>query len=269
MRRITVWIGIALIVAGVLGVLDALGVITVSVCGLFWGFVFVAAGVWMVLGVIDRRPSIEAQAAVIPLEGAQRAQIHIHHGAGRLQISAGAGQDELLSGTFRGGLDSETSREGDLLDVEMRLPPGNVQGLVYPWKWGGGRGLEWKVVLNDDIPLSISVEGGVSENRLNLDDLRVTDLRVETGASATWLTLPANAGETRAEISCGAGSVQVTVPAGVAARIRTSSTLGGTSVDRKRFPRVGRKLCESPDYETAANKVDLDIDVSIGSVTVG
>lgn len=268
MRRITVWIGIAVIVAGVLGVLDALGVITVSVCGLLWGFVFVAIGVWMVLGVIDQRPSIEMQEAAIPLEGAQRASIHIHHGAGRLQVSAGAGRDELLSGTFRGGLDSETKREGDLLDVEMRLPPGNVQGLFCPWKWGGGRGLEWKVALNDGIPLSISLEGGASENRLDLGSLRVTDLRVETGASATWLSLPTSAGDTKAEISCGAGSVQVTIPAGLAARIRIFSTLGSISVDRKRFPRVGRRLYQSPDYEIATNRADLAIDASVGSVTV-
>jgi hypothetical protein len=104
---------------------------------------------------------------------------------------------------------------------------------------------------------------------VDLGDLTVTDLSIETGASATWLTLPANAGHSKAEISCGAGSVQVTVPPGVAARIRTASTLGGISVDRKRFPRVGRRLYESPDYETAANKVDLDIDVSIGSIAVG
>jgi hypothetical protein len=269
MRRITIWIGIALIVAGALGVLDALGVITVSVCGLFWAFVIIAVGVWMVIGVVDGRPSVEMDEAAIPLEGAQRAHIQMRHGAGRLQISAGAGPDELLSGTFRGGLSFEKKREGDLLDVEMRLPPGNVQGLIYPWKWGGGRGLEWKVALNDDIPLSISVEGGVSENRMDLGGLSVTDLRIETGASATWLTLPATAGHTKAEISCGAGSVQVSVPPGVAARIRTASTLGGITVNRKRFPRVGRRLYESPDYDTAANKVELDIDASIGSIAVG
>ncbi len=269
MRRITVWIGIAIIVAGILSVLDALGVITVSVCGLLWGFAFVAIGVWMVLGVIDRRPSIEIQEAAIPLEGAQRASVRMHHGAGRLQVSTGAGQDELLSGTFRGGLKSETKREGDLLDVELHSPRGTVQGLVYPWKWGGGRGLEWKVALNDGIPLSISLEGGVSENRLDLEGLSVTDLRVETGASATWLNLPTGAGETKAEISCGAGSVQVTVPAGLAGRIRVFSTLASISVDRKRFPRMGRRLYQSPNYEIATNRVDLAIDASLGSVTVG
>jgi hypothetical protein len=32
---------------------------------------------------------------------------------------------------------------------------------------------------------------------------------------------------------------------------------------------VGRRLYESPDYDTAANKVELDIDASIGSIAVG
>lgn len=268
MRRVALWVAIALIVLGVLGVLNALGVIAVSIWGLFWALLLIALGAWMVLGVIEGRPAVETEEAKVPLEGAEWGRIRIRHGAGRLWVRAGAAEHELLSGTFRGGVNYETKREGDGLAVEMRLPSGSVSGLVYPWRWGGGRGLEWDVALNADVPLSLDVEGGASENRLELRDLRVTELKMETGASASRVSLPASAAHTKADISCGVGSVEVRVPADVAARIRVTTTLGGTSVDRRRFPRVGSGLYESPDYETAANRVDLDIDASLGSVAV-
>ena len=50
MRRITLIAGGVLIAWGLLGVLDALGLIRVSVCGLFWACLIIAAGVWLVWG---------------------------------------------------------------------------------------------------------------------------------------------------------------------------------------------------------------------------
>ena len=57
------------------------------------------------------------------------------------------------------------------------------------------------------------------------------------------------------------------VPSGVAARIRISSGLAGVSVDAERFPRVGSEYI-SPDYETAENRLDLEINTGVGSVSV-
>ncbi len=48
----------------------------------------------------------------VPLEGAQSASVTVHHGAGRLSIGAGAAADQLLSGSFGGGLDARAPRGG-------------------------------------------------------------------------------------------------------------------------------------------------------------
>jgi hypothetical protein len=57
------------------------------------------------------------------------------------------------------------------------------------------------------------------------------------------------------------------VPAGVAARIRTKMGLGGSDIDTARFPRVGDGW-ESPDFATAANRVEIEAQGGLGSVTV-
>jgi hypothetical protein len=90
---------------------------------------------------------------------------------------------------------------------------------------------------------------------------------LQTGASAIDLTLPANAGYTRVDISAGAASVTVRVPSGVAARVRARGGLASVCVDRDRFPRV-RGVHQSLDYDTALNKVDVNIETGVGSVDV-
>ena len=121
--------------------------------------------------------------------------------------------------------------------------------------------------LNKEVLLSLDVETGASDTRLDLTDLRVIDLQMKTGASATHLTLPAHAGHTRARISSGVSAVNVRVPSGVAARIRVQSGLAGVSVDRSRFPRSGG-VYQSPDYDAAENKAEIHIDTGVGAVDV-
>jgi hypothetical protein len=265
MRRSTLFWGIILTLAGILLLFGNL--LGVNVWNLLWPLFLIALGLWIVWGIIAGGPSVETEELSIPLEGARQARVRIRHGAGRLHVDASAGLDELAAGTFGGGLDHRARREGDALEVDMRVPQRTAPFFVMPWFWGPRGALDWSFGLNREIPLSLDLQTGASDARLDLADLRVTDLRLQTGASATRLTLPANAGHTRAEIRSGAASVSIQVPSGVAARMRISGGLAGITVDRSRFPRTGG-VYQSPDYDTAPNRVDLDIETGVGSVDI-
>ncbi len=95
----------------------------------------------------------------------------------------------------------------------------------------------------------------------------MTEFDLGTGASATKLTLPAHAGLTSAKIQSGVASVEITVPGGVAARIRATGGLASIDIDETRFPRSGDTY-RSPDFDAAENKVDLRIETGVGSVRV-
>jgi hypothetical protein len=90
---------------------------------------------------------------------------------------------------------------------------------------------------------------------------------LQTGASETRVLLPRAAGATRVRAEAGAASLILEVPAGVAARIRTRMALGNSRVDEARFPRVGDGY-ESPDYATAVNRIDVDVQGGVGSVRI-
>jgi len=267
MRRSTfIWAGI-LILAGLLLLLNNVGLIAVDVWGLIWPLCLIAFGGSILWGVFFGRPSFEAEQVTIPLEGTARARVLVKHAAGRLRVDASATSGELMAGTFGRGLDHRERWDGDTLDVEMRVPGRAFPGFAWPWMWGPGRTLDWTFGLNAEIPLSLEFETGAGEARLNLSDLHVTDLRLKTGASATDLTLPAHVRHTQVKIDAGAASVTVRVPIGVAARIRATGGLMSVNVDRNRFPREGN-VYRSPDYETATNRVDVEIEAGVGSISM-
>jgi len=266
MRRSTWFWGILLILIGVLLLLNNLGFLNVNIWGLVGSALLVGLGLWILWGVVIGRPITRTEAVTIPLEGARRAHLRVQHGAGRLRVGAGAGADELVTGTFGGGLDYRARRDGDALNVRMRVPDYRWSAAL-PWHWGQGGNLDWSFGLNGEIPLSLTFETGASDMQLDLTDLRVTELQLKTGASSTDVTLPANAGHTSVSFSGGAASAIIRVPSGVAARVRTSGGLADIKVDRNRFPRLGG-IYQSEDYDAAPNKADIRVEMGVGSINV-
>lgn len=267
MSRTALFWGIILILVGILLLLDNLGLLPTSAWQIIWPLALVALGAWIMWRAFGRQPTpspLEERHIAIPLEGTERAHLRIQHGAGRLQVSAGAEPGHLLTGDVASGIDSSSRKEGITLRVNLR---GRVDGI--PWfPWFEGRSpLDWDLRLTDSIPLAIELETGASDSQLDLTDVRVIDLTLRTGASATRLTLPALAGTTRVDIHSGAASVAVRVPDGVEARIKVRGGLSGVSVNRRRFARTNGTY-QSSGYAQATNRVDIDAEVGVGSLDI-
>ena len=264
MRRGQMIWGVVLLLIGALMLLNAMGVRLpggMSPMELFWPVVLILAGAWVLLGV-TMRGKAETEQASVSLQGAHEAKLKISHGAGELKIHSGAGPGELARGSFAGGLDQKANLTGDRLEVRMR-PARDV--LVFPF-FGPTQQLDWDVALNADVPLTLTLSSGADRSVLDLRDLNITDLKVETGASDTKVTLPAR-GRLNADFDLGAASLDVIVPDGVSAQIRASIGAADLNVDQARFPRVGG-VYKSPDFETATNAVDITIDAGAAGIKV-
>jgi hypothetical protein len=263
MHRGALFWGGALVLLGSLLFLLNVGVLTFPVGAVFWPVVLILIGIWSLLSFVRPRAGAAAEAVSIPLQGASKATVRVHHGAGQLHIDASADPGALVSGTFGGGLDQRVRQQGDALDVDLR-PPEDFTRWAWPWGWSGAGALDWTLGLSRDVALTLDLNTGASQTRMDLSELKVSDLRLRTGASETHVTLPA-AGVSRVRVEAGAASVVLRIPDGVKGKIRMRGALSDIAVDRERFPRSG-DVYQSADFDTAPNRIEIDINMGVGSV---
>jgi hypothetical protein len=254
--------GIVLIILAVFLLFNQQGWLKGDVLGYFWPVVIILLGIWILVSALGRgRAGASGQKLSIPLESAQAARIKLEHGAGRLNLRAGASSTEILNGDFGTEVDYKSRLEADQLEVKLRTSP-------HFWAWYPGENLDWDIRLNGDIPLKLKIDSGASASTLDLTDLKVVLLDIDTGASSTEVNLPANAGNTLVDVDSGAASLSLRVPTGVAARIRIKSGLASINVDSARFPRLDGGIYQSADYATAANRADITLETGVGSVDI-
>jgi hypothetical protein len=264
MRRGQLIAGVLLLLFGGFMFADAMGIRLpngLSLSDLFWPLALLLAGAWILMGVF-LRGHVETESASVDLQGATSARLKINHAAGELKLHSGAGANEVIHGTFSGGLQQKATRNGDRLEVRM-WPAKDI--LDFPF-FGSHSQIDWDVALNAAIPLELNLDLGANKSILDLHDLNVAKLDLDSGASDTRLILPAK-GRFRADLDLAAASMEVTMPEGLSARIHASVAAGDIQVDEVRFPRNG-KYYQSADYETAANAVDMTIDAGAASVKI-
>jgi len=259
MNRGNILWGGVLIAVGALLLADTLSggrVDAGTLIGQWWPLLIVLVGVAILVETAWPSRRDVGQLA-LPLQGATQANVRIEFGAGRLAIGAAA-PGHLVDGTFEGGVRHDVARGGA---VRLRLDP---QGWWPGMRW---QGYAWRVGVTREVPLALWIQCGASTNDLDLGDLRLTDLRLGTGASETRILLPRAGGATNMRVNAGAATVRITVPEGVAIRMTATMALGHASVDTRRFPPSGGGYA-SPDWATAANRVDIAFEGGLGSLFV-
>ena len=221
-----------------------------------WPWLLIGLGVWFLIGSVAPGGRAPREDLTIPLRDVPSATVRIRFGAGTLDGGL-ASPGQLVDGRFRGGVVHRELGSG-IVELEQDTSYG------MPWLQ---RESAWTVGLTGEVPLDLKLEAGASRTRLDLSGTRTRRLEIKTGASETTVTLPREAGMTDVKAEAGAASLTFIVPSGVAARIHGTVALGSIRVDEDRFPRFGSDY-QSPDYGSATNRVDLDINGGVGSVRV-
>lgn len=221
----------------------------------WWPLILIIMGVDVLLGSVRAR-SVKPRTLALDLGTVSQADVSINFGAGDLTIGKAA-PGKIVDGTFEGEVRYDAQPDGR---VWLKLEPLNW------WGWSPS-GYRWNVGVTDAVPLKLTLDGGAANANVDLTDLKVTDLRVKTGASSTTIRLPRAAGMTTVRINAGAASVKLFVPEGVAARVHSSMALGSNDINPQRFPLSGSDYV-SPDYATAPNKIDIQFEGGVGSLAV-
>ncbi len=231
------------------------------------------------------------------LEGATSVRVDISSGPGHLTIDRlAAGEPVLASGTLeyfeqQGPPARSLDSQGGQATLAVKAGKGSVgqSWLRLPWAGCGGA-YEWQVHLNPAVPSDITAHSGGGNVKLDLARMAITHLVAESGGGNVEVALPDNAaslgatvrtgggnvrvevghgtsGNNAVEATSGAGNVVVLIPSGIAARIHARSGLGKVALD-SRFAKIEKDTYQSPDYDSAANRVEITVRSGAGNVSV-
>ncbi len=200
-----------------------------------------------------------------PLLDAETANVDIDIGVGTLWVgSLPAGSTSLVEGELRsfGVSEGQTSitRSGGHAEIGL-----STDGFSLDFFGDGDR--RWDVRLSTLPRASIDVDAGASDLYLDLRDMNVSVVSVDGGAADIEILAPVDAGHVNINIDVGAASIVVIIPDHVGARIDADVGLSDLDIDEARFPRTG-DVYQSRDFETSANRVDLEIDAGASSIEI-
>jgi hypothetical protein len=247
-----------------------------------WLAVAGLAAVILVLGAVAINLNAPGQAgpagistsAQTDLGDARQADVTLRFGAGQLNVGPidQPKPHQLASMSYAGppslAPQPQYSVSGGVGRLEYSSSGRGGPGGFVPFGDGGGSSsARVDLTLTPGVPItSLNVQTGAADAHLDLSRLNISQLDMSVGAATTWLRFPEAAGLTAAHIRGGASTITLEVPQGVAAQIEHHGGISTLNVDQSRFPQVSDSVFRSPDYESAKNKVELNIETGFTTI---
>ncbi len=282
-----IW-GIFLIYVGIIFLLQSLGKLPWSLWGNLWHFwpvliiiaglaillgpqkpwltvllVFILLGASLGIAIRQNRSEPAQQTATTYTQiraGLQNAQVALNFQAGRATLAglASGAANLVEAGYTEGSLTPDFRRNDSVGILNLRSvpePPAHRQGTI-----------DWAIKLTPDIPLTINMDTSASDINLDMSRLQVTQFDLQANAVQCKITVPSS-GKTQTTVTANVANVEITVPAGVAARIDEKTSLTTLNIDQSRFP-LSNGVYVSPDFATATNQLNLKINCNVGMVRI-
>jgi hypothetical protein len=206
-------------------------------------------------------PRGDATAMSLTLNGGATRSYHVTGGASQL-VEAHSANPDLRLRVSR----SSSGRP----DVRLDQSSG---GFFHPVPIAAG---DIEIRLASDVPASLTINVGAGEFDVDLSDVRVSDAKVNVGASSMRFVVPKPSGDVAIRMNGGASNIVLVVPDGVEARIATTGGLLSLRSDNTRVGSGGGiggcvacgSSIETSGYGAAHDRVTLTISAGASSIVV-
>jgi len=212
-------------------------------------------------GVFSGKNSV--QTFTQPLDDLSYAQVNVDFAAGSFTIDslpAGSGNLVEINADTRNGVSSlDASFSEKNHTGYLSLISTNQQ------YWPGG-GINWSSDFTSGIPLSFDVTLAASTTKLDFTDINLADLKLELDAGTCNIDFPSPAGVVDTKIKASAANIDISLPSDAAVRIMATTNVGSLEVD-SRFIKQGN-VYVTKNYDGAANRIEMQINTSVGRVHI-
>jgi hypothetical protein len=186
------------------------------------------------------------------------------------QIVLGSNTGEWLEGDF-GGFNARTSVKNLQNNLEVELK----QTGHFPRHWWRRHGSEWNdrqqpdhgfrwdIQLSPELPWDIELRTGGIKGDADLSGIPVKQLRLKMGAGDFSLILGDKSNNTTVKVESGASHIKLKVPTSSGVKVKLSGALVNTNIKNLGWV-YNNQTYISPDYQTAASHVDVELSMAVG-----
>ncbi len=205
---------------------------------------------------------LRTESETIELQGAERVDVSLRMGAGRLDLSGGA--DALAEAEFTYNVPAwqptidyvVAGEEGELWIEQPEAKNLGLESYRYAWD----------VRLIEQVPLTLDVGLGAGESEIDLSALTVTELDLNVGVGGVELDLTGERqGDMDVTIRGGVGEATVLLPRDVGVEVQVGGGLGELNVSG--LTQEGDAYVNDA-YGASDATIRLDVEGGIGGVTL-
>lgn len=257
---------IVLVSIGVIWLLGNLGVISSAnlvVLGRLWPLILIIVGLELLIGrnspalsaligiggvvllvllmfvgpSLGWAPNVEVKTASFsePVGDARSADVSLNLGVADSTITALSDSNNLIAADLRyiGKLEFVAEGESEKVIRLSQTDEGNDGSFsIFGFGWVfQDEDLDWNIGLSPDVPIDLSISGGVGAANFDLSELQITDLNVSSGVGEITLNLPSTGERFEARVSSGVGKINLTIPAGPDVGLDINGGVGETTID--------------------------------------
>jgi hypothetical protein len=189
--------------------------------------------------------------------------------AATLDIASGATSVDMLASASTDQLVTAQTPATSSQRPTLALTPDHVAHLQLASSGAQGGPSVVTVALNPSVVWTIDLDGGATEERVNMSGGKLAAINLGAGTSRAVLTLPITHSAQLIRESGGASDLTVLVPKAAATKVECHGGAGSATIFGATHSGVaGGEVFTDPGYASASDRVDLELQGGVSSLVV-
>ena len=213
------------------------------------------------------------------VDDAQSARIDLDLGVAKVTVNALSDSNNLFNAAidYVGEIEFEVSGETDKVIRLHQVGDSSFNGFFgFFGNFTNNAELTWEVGLSPDVPLQLTVGGGVGEADFDLSGIQLTGLEINVGVGSVVVQLPEPVASYQVNVNGGVGDFTITLPEDAAVRINANTGVGDINVSSA-LNRVGGGddnpvgddgVWETDGFASADVQITIEFDGGVGNLNV-
>lgn len=133
--------------------------------------------------------------------------------------------------------------------------------------FGGNQSYDYDFSLDDKLLWDIDIDTGAINGTMDFSNLMLSKLDIDMGASNLNLIFGDKSEKTKVDIDGGVTNLEITVPKDIGVRIDIDGGIKNTNIRGIGWKKIDGSYI-SPNYDEAAKKLEIDVDMGIGKFDI-